>query len=119
MGGNSFSGELGEGGDFLAAFQALTFGGGTYTPKKLPAAKAAPDIPDRSGASAPIATPGRSGGGIASPLTETAYADRTWWDSRVTATPDGLFTLAWTPLKSIKMQDAGSEEVVLNFKDAP
>ena len=119
MGGNSFSGDLGEGGDFLASFQALAEGGGTYAPKKLPAAKAAPAIPDRSGASAPIATPGSSSGGIAGPLTETAYADRTWWASRVTATPDGLFTMAWTPLKSIKMQDAGLDEVVFNFKDAP
>jgi hypothetical protein len=32
---------------------------------------------------------------------------------------DGLFTLAHTPLKSIKFTDANAAQVVINFSDPP
>lgn len=85
---------------------------GTRVNKQLPAATEAPNIPVRSG-SAGQTKKGGSGGGIDSPLTETAYADRTWFSAGIKST-DGLFTLP--AIKSIKMTDAGNNEVILNFK---
>ena len=117
MSKNSVSGFVGEGGDFIAAFRAMNYGG-SLVEKKLPAAKPVPAIPARAGASAPVAL-SSSGGGIASPLTETAYADRTWWASRTTSTPDGLLQEAWAPLKTLKMTDANSDVVDFGFADAP
>ena len=120
MTSSAFSGAIGEGGDFQGAFEDATYGRTTRVEKKLPPATPAPSIPARTGASGPISTPSSgTGGGVASPLTEFAYAERTFWAQRTTTTPDGLFTLAWSPLKSIRFLDANSAEVVLNFKDAP
>lgn len=111
------------GGDFMSAFRALTYGDETLTTLKqnrLPAPKPVPEIPARTGESAPISTPTSSGtGSIAGPLTEALYSQRTFWASRSSTTPDGLFTLAWMPLKSIRLLDANGAEVVMNFKDAP
>lgn len=120
MAGNAFSSAVGDGGDFQGAFESVTYGKTTRTEKKLNPATPAPSIPARSGSSGPITSPAASsGGGVASPLTEALYSERTFWSERTTTTPDGMFTLAWTPLKSIRFLDANSAEVVLNFKDAP
>lgn len=87
---------------------------GTRVNKTLPAALPAPTIPSRTGESGRIAKPASSGGGgIASPLTETGYAYRTWHTTGVKST-DGLFMLP--ALKSITMADANGAEVILNFK---
>lgn len=85
---------------------------GTRADKKLPEAPLAPPIPARSG-SAPRIKKTSGGGGIDSPLTETAYADRTWFSAGIKST-DGLFELP--AIQSIKMTDAGNNEVILNFK---
>ncbi len=107
--------------DLTAALDALTreaAGQTSRVDKSLPAAPVAPAIPARSGTGKPA--PVASGtGAIASPLTETAFADRTWWASRNKTSTDGLFTLAHTPLKSIKFADANTAEVVINFADPP
>ena len=58
-------------------------------------------------------------GGIASPLTETAYGDRTWYAERTIASSDGIWSLKIKPLKSIKLTDANSAEVVINLKNRP
>jgi hypothetical protein len=56
---------------------------------------------------------GGTTGGISSPLTETAIADRTYHVDAFTATTDGLF--AWPAVKSVKMTDAAGREVLLQF----
>lgn len=61
---------------------------------------------------------GGSAGGIG-PFTETAYADRQFWASRMKTTPDGIFTLALSPIKKIKMLDANSGDASLFFADIP
>ena len=107
--------------DLTAAWDALTreaAGQTSRVDKALPAAAAAQPIPARSGTGKPAAASG-NGSAIASPLTETAFADRTWWSSRNKTSTDGLFTLAHTPLKSIKFTGANSAEVVINFVDPP
>lgn len=113
-----FAGAVGEGGDFQSAFEAITYGAMTRMEKRLAPAAAAPSIPARSGSSLPVArTSGSAGGGIASPLTELTYADRTFYASRVTETPDGLFSLSWSPLKTMRLYDANGAEVLFDFKD--
>ena len=62
---------------------------------------------------------GGNGGGIASPLTETNYADRTWHPERTITSTDGVWALKIKPLKSIKFNDAVAAEVVFNLKDRP
>lgn len=117
MKSTSFS-DVQEGGDFFSAFRAITYGETTLKEKKLPAAKPAPEIPQRIGSSAPVASPSGSGG-FSGPLTEAAYAQRAYWPVRTSITPDGLFSLSWAPLKSIRMLDAAAAEVVMNFKEPP
>lgn len=53
----------------------------------------------------------KGGGGIASPLVETAYADRTYYDEVTITSTDGLLTLKIKPIKSVKSRDANSAEV--------
>ena len=55
---------------------------------------------------------GGTGGGIASPLTETSYSARTYHAAMATSS-DGLF--AFAALVSIALQDANGASVVLNF----
>lgn len=52
----------GNDGDFFEAFQAMTYGAGTYTPKKLPAEKVVPQIPARAGDSPRITSSGQASG---------------------------------------------------------
>lgn len=119
MPSNSFSGGLWEGGDFVAAFNAMTYGTTTLTEKKLPAAKPVPSIPQRTGSSAPITAAGTSSGGIASPLTESSYAARVYYPAKNVTTTDGLFTMAVRHLHQITLLDANNASVSMIFQDAP
>lgn len=57
-----------------------------------------------------------SDAGIASPLVETAYADRTFHANSTITSSDGLFTLIIKPVKTIKFKDAASRDVMIEFK---
>lgn len=59
---------------------------------------------------------GGAPGGIASPLTETAYADREFHSVKTITSTDGLFTLKIKPVKKIKFKDAGNADVEIVFK---
>lgn len=103
--------------DLAEALRALTEGASGQTSrvdKTLPAPRVPSAIPERTGVSGPLATPGA--GGIASPLTETAFADREFYATGWKTT-DGLFTLP--AIKKLKMLDANSQEVVFIFKSPP
>jgi len=85
--------------------------------------KSAPNVVPRPRGAAPrvvaVGTPpaapaGGEGGGIASPLTETA---RTHYAERAVASTDGLFSVRITPIRSLTMLDADENIVVLNFLD--
>lgn len=56
-----------------------------------------------------------TGGGIASPVTETSFASREFWPDRFLQTSDGVFVIQLQPPKKIVMADANSAEVVLQF----
>lgn len=102
--------------DLTEALQALTEKAPNQTSrvdKALPARPNPPAIPARSGSAGPVATPGA---GIASPLTETAFADREFYATGWKTT-DSLFTLP--AIKKIKFLDANSQEVVFDFKSPP
>lgn len=55
---------------------------------------------------------GDGGGGIASPLTEPLFSERTWWDDGW-LTSDGLFTIPMP--KKIVMTDANGAQVVFEY----
>ncbi|MCY1299923.1 hypothetical protein D9M70_494710 [compost metagenome] len=58
------------------------------------------------------ATPAAGGGGgIASPLTETAYADRTRWAEVTLSSSDGLLSFRIAPVKDVIQKDANDLEV--------
>lgn len=116
---NSFSSFVGEGGDFIAAFESLTFGQTTRKNTSLPPAATPPAIPARSGTSLPIAKPVSSGGGIASPLTETAYSSRTWHAVKTITSSDGLLHLRVKPIKAVTFTDANGATVVMDYKAPP
>lgn len=75
--------------------RSATKGRGTWNPANVPSA----------------------GGGIASPLSETSFAAREFWDDHYFTTSDGLFALQLQPLKKIVMQDANGNPVVQQFAE--
>ena len=102
--------------DLTEALRSLTESGAGQTSrvdKALPSRPNPPAIPARTGAAGPVANPAS---GIASPLTETAFADREFYEGGWKTT-DGLFTLP--AIKKLKFLDANNAEVVLDFKSPP
>lgn len=75
-----------------------------------PAVRAAALVP-----SAPAAA-SSGGAGIASPLTETTYASRTFHSSFVLSSPDGFLNLMIHPVDTINFTDANGESVAIKFK---
>lgn len=57
------------------------------------------------------------GGGIASPLTETSFSDRTYYDNKYIFSGDFLMGLEIRAVKEIVMKDANQASVVLTFKE--
>ena len=60
---------------------------------------------------------GGGGGGIASPLTETSFSDRTYYDNKYIFSGDFLMGLEIRAVKDIVMKDANQASVVLTFKE--
>ncbi|MGF6694751.1 hypothetical protein M2318_004840 [Metapseudomonas resinovorans] len=54
---------------------------------------------------------GGTGGGIASPLTETTYAARTFWPETILQSTDGLLSFKVKPIKEITQTDDNDLEV--------
>lgn len=80
----------------------------------LPAVKGKSAIPSRTGTGKPKSG---QGGSIAGPLTETAYASRTYWTDKTIASSDGLLALKIKPIKSISFLDANDSPLVMNYKE--
>lgn len=78
---------------------------------------AAPAV--RAAAMATPAPAKSSGGGIASPLTETTYASRTFHASYLISSPDGFLNLLIYPVDTINFLDANSDPVAIKFKAPP
>lgn len=103
--------------DLTEALRQMTEGGLGQTSrvdKVLPAASAAPAIPPRSGSSGPKA--GASGGSIASPLTEIAYANRTYHSPKTITSTDGLITWQVDPIKDVFFNDANNSPVQVIYQ---
>jgi len=58
--------------------------------------------------------PAATGGGIASPLTESSYAAREWWGGGLPSS-DGLFILP--AAKRVVMTDANGAEVIFDYAE--
>lgn len=82
--------------------------------KTLPAGKDAVAIPDRVGKASPKSPSG--GSGIASPLTETAYADRLFWTEKLYTSTDGMITIARLPVKEVSFTDANGSPVKMQYQ---
>lgn len=63
-----------------------------------------------------LAGGGAKSASIASPLVETAYADRTWHSDVTLNSSDGIFTLVIKPVKKVFFKDANSADVVMEYK---
>lgn len=101
--------------DLAESLRALTgndSGQTSRVDKALPTRPNPPAIPERIGSAGPVA--GAGSAGIASPLTETAFADREFYATGW-KTADSLFTLPM--IKTLKMRDANDQEVVFQFKE--
>lgn len=102
--------------DLTQALQLLTEqaqGQTSRVEKTLPAGKSATEIPQRAGTGGP---PRARGAGIASPLIETDYADRTWHDDVSVVSSDGLFSIVVRPVKTIDFKDAVESPLTIEFK---
>lgn len=60
---------------------------------------------------------GQTGGGIASPLTETDYATREWHDPKTLKSSDGLLTFQVRAIKKVRTTDADDVEVIMIYKE--
>ena len=81
----------------------------------LPAAKPVSAIPARTGTALPGSP--SSSGGIASPLTEVNYAARTYWADVTITSTDGIFTMVFSPIKSIGFADPYDNALVMNYAE--
>ena len=102
--------------DLTEALRILTEQANGTAPAK-PVARG--DAPRSVAAAQPAGSPTKSGSGIASPLTETAYANRTWHAEKVVVSSDGLFSMKIKPVKSISFTDANGEPVTIEYKSPP
>ena len=62
-------------------------------------------------------TSNTGGGGIASPLVESDFAERIYWAEHSELSPDGLFSYTYTPIREITQLDANSLEVKQQFAE--
>ncbi|RIX47500.1 MAG: hypothetical protein D3M94_07445 [Rhodocyclales bacterium GT-UBC] len=85
----------------------------------LPAAKPVAAIPERVGKAGPQDGKPSGGGGIASPLTETNYGQRSWYAYRTLYSTDGLFPLRVRLPSSIKFLDANASPVEIKPAQPP
>lgn len=100
--------------DLTAALDALMQ---QNTANIIEAPKERGAAPRSTGAAKPADPPkSPSSGGIASPLTETAYANRTWYAEQIIVSTDGLFSMKIKAVKSVEFTDANGGNVVLQFK---
>ena len=105
--------------DLTEALRQLTEGGAgqtSRTDKTLPATRAAPAIPARTGSSGPKAG---AGGTIASPLTETAYANRSYHSPKTITSTDGLLTWEVEPIHHIYFTDLNGSAVEMIYDTPP
>lgn len=102
--------------DLTEALRAIMEGNGTEKPEPMPARG---NVSKVKSSAALYKTGKDNSGGVASPLTETAYADRTFHPEYEIYSSDGLFTLKIKPVASMKFTDANSETVVINFQPKP
>ncbi|QEY75157.1 hypothetical protein [Pseudomonas denitrificans (nom. rej.)] len=73
---------------------------------------ARPATPGRAVYKAPAAT---GTGGVASPLIEQSYLERTYWPDKVITSTDGVFSFKIKPIKQIRQLDANDAEVIQQF----
>lgn len=83
--------------------------------KRLGSPAVPPSIVAQRGLS-PVARP-TGNGNIASPLTETAYTDREFHAAQTTTSTDGVFTVAWKPIRVTKFLDANGNPVVIQYAE--
>lgn len=98
--------------DLTEALRALTEESGGAPAKPLPLRGAAVAVKS----AAALSTAKASGGGLASPLTETSYASRQYHDSRLYTSSDGMITIERLPIKSLSFVDANGDVALLVFK---
>ena len=101
--------------DLTDALRLLTEGASGQTSrvdKTLPDSRVAPAIPARSGASGPKSV---NSGSIASPLTETAHADRTYHAAQTITSTDGLLTWVVDPINEVSFTDASGAPVKIIY----
>lgn len=101
--------------DLTEAMRAIMEGDQTPAPYEP---KARGIVPKEKSAAALSQPPGKAseGGSIASPLTETAFADRTFHPQTVLTTPDGFMALIIKPVNKITFTDANSSVVEIVYK---
>lgn len=87
--------------------------------KALPPARERQPIPAARGIATytPPPTAPSSGGGIASPLTETDFNSRTYHETSIALSGDFLLGMEIKPIKQITMTDADGQVVLMRYAD--
>lgn len=66
-------------------------------------------------AAVPASAAKQSGGGVASPLTETSFASRVYWPTVTVQSTDGFITYQIQPIRKVFFTDASASPVELNY----
>lgn len=85
----------------------------------LPTAKPRGEVPAQRSSSLDAPGAGQANKGINSPLTETDYGSRQWFNEKTLMTTDGVFAVRVRALKKIFMTDAKGNSVEMEFKEQP
>lgn len=94
--------------------------GSDNSDNSIPAAKDRGGSPPQT--SSQLDAAGKGGGskqGINSPLTETVWADREFFEDTLISSTDGIFVLRIAQIRTQKFTDAAGENVVFNYKEKP
>lgn len=98
--------------DLTEALRALTENAPAPEPYEPKARGLAPKVKS----AAALTLSGSSDGGIASPLTETAHADRTYHAQTILTTTDGFLSIVLRPINKVKFTDANGATVEMIYK---
>ena len=103
--------------DLTAALIALSEAAAAEREAKAAAMKERGAAEKSKSSSVPKSADAGEGGAIASPLTETAYSDRTFYAPKTSTSTDGIWVVRMRPIKSIKFKDKKDNPLTIDFKD--
>lgn len=103
--------------DLTEALRELTQAAIAENAAKIEAMKSRGAAEKSKSSAVPKSADGGESGGISTPLTETAFADRTYYNPKTSTSTDGIWVVRMRPIKSIKFLDKKENPLTIEFKE--